>query len=466
MMRKLFNPARSIAKLTGRFASRAVIATSLVLPFVAQPAHAQQGRVAVIRDAEIESLLKDYISPILQAAGLSRRGIEVVLVNDESFNAFVAGRRIFVNTGAIMAAETPNEIIGVLAHETGHLAGGHQQRLREQMERARTMAIVGGLLGIGAMAAGSVAGSRNGTSAGGALVTAAPGIAMRGLLSYRRSEEMNADQAAAKYLRATKQSTKGMLTTFERFSSSLALAGVQVDPYQVSHPLPRERIAMLETLAHESPYFDKSDPPALLQRHQLARAKIAAFSGGAAAVARTVGRDRSSLAYRYGDAIATDLSGNSRSALSKMDALIKSAPDNGYFHEFRGEILLKLRQPEDAANAFARAMKLAKDPDGLIRSRYAFALLSTGKPENAKKSIDSFRAAIQTDQDNLNAYLHLSQAYALAGDIGNADLAMAEGHFRAGSMREAQVFAARALQRLPKGTPGGRRASDILAVAK
>ena len=465
-MRNLFNSAHSVAAFAGRLAGRAILASSLVLPFMAQPAQAQQGRVAVIRDAEIETLLKDYAVPILKAAGLSRRGIEIVLVNDPSFNAFVAGRRIFINTGAIQSAETPNEIIGVLAHEAGHLAGGHQQRLREQMERARTMAIVGGLLGIGAMAAGSVAGSRSGTSAGGALVSAAPGIAMRGLLSYRRSEEMNADQAAVKYLRATKQSAKGMLATFERFSSSLALAGVQVDPYQISHPLPRERIAMLETLAHESPYFDKADPAALMQRHQLARAKVAAFSGGQPAVARLFGRDRSSLAGRYGDAIATDLSGNSRAALGKMDELVKAAPNNAYFHEFRGEILLKLRRPGDAANAFGRAMKLANDSSGLIRSRYAFALLSTGDPGNARKSVDNFRAAIQSDPDNLNAYLHLSQAYGLTGDIGNADLAMAEGHFRAGSMREAQVFAARALQRLPKGTPGARRANDILSVAK
>ncbi len=461
-MRKLFHSAHSLL----RIAAHGVLAFSLVAPFMAAPAAAQQGRVAVIRDAEIESLLKDYAVPILKAAGLSRRGIEIVLVNDRSFNAFVAGRRIFVNTGAIMAAETPNEIIGVLAHETGHLAGGHQQRLREQLERARTMAIVGGLLGIGAMAAGSVAGSRGGASAGGALVSAAPGVAMRGLLSYRRSEEMNADQAAAKYLRATQQSAKGMLTTFERFSSSLALAGVQVDPYQLSHPLPRERIALLETLARESPYYDKTDPAALLQRHQLARAKIAAFAGGQAEVARLFGRDRSSLAGRYGDAIATDLSGNSRAALAKMDDLIKSAPNNGYFHEFRGEILLKLRRPADAASAFARAMKLSDDSEGLIRSRYAFALLSTGQPGNAKTAIENFRSAIQTDPDNLNAYLYLSQAYGLAGDIGNAELAMAEGHFRAGSMRDAQVFAARAIAKLPKGSPGAKRANDILSVAK
>ena len=114
----------------------AVIAGSLT------PAGAQSRNVSVVRDAEIEALVTEYVGPILQAAGLSRSGIEIVLVNDNSFNAFVAGRRIFINTGALLAAETPNEIIGVLAHEAGHIAGGHQHRLREQMARADRKSVV------------------------------------------------------------------------------------------------------------------------------------------------------------------------------------------------------------------------------------------------------------------------------------------------------------------------------------
>ncbi|MBW3098940.1 M48 family metalloprotease [Pseudohoeflea coraliihabitans] len=454
-------PVRALARtLVSLLAGLAVLLADLP-----QPAQAQ-GRVAVVRDAEIEGLLADYARPILKAAGLEQRGIDIVLINNPSFNAFVAGRRIFINTGAIEAAETPNEIIGVLAHEAGHLAGGHQQRLREQLARTRTMAIVGSLLGVGALAAGTVADSRSGKSAGGALATAAPMMAKRMLLSYRRSEEINADQAAAKYLKATQQSARGMLATFERFSSGLALAGVRVDPYQQSHPLPRERIAMLQSLARESPYFDREDPGGLMQRHQMARAKIAAYMGGHPAVARLFGRGDASLAARYGDAVATDLAGNSAAALKKIDALIGAQPKSPYLREFKGEILLKLRRADEAAQAFEQALRLSGGRNGLIRARYGFALLASGKTGNATKAIENLRAGIQAEPDNLNAYLHLSQAYGLKGDIGNAELALAEGYFRAGNGREAKVFAARALAKLPKGTPAARRADDIFSVSR
>lgn len=444
---------------------RTLLAILLIAGSMPIPASAA-GRVAVVRDAEIETLMRDYALPILKAAGLARRGIEVVLVNDRSFNAFVDGRRIFINTGALMDSETPNEIIGVIAHEAGHLAGGHQQRLVEQMARAKTMAIVGSLLGAGAIAAGSIAGSRGGASTGAAIATAAPSIAMRGLLSYRRSEEMNADQAAGKYLAATKQSAKGMLTTFERFSQGLSLAGVQVDPYQLSHPLPRERIALLEKLAKASPYFDKKDPPELMARHQLMRAKIAAYMGGHPAVARMFRDARSSQAAKYGEAIATDLAGDSRGALRKMDALIKSDPRNPYFHEFRGEILLNLGRAGEAVSAFARALELDKTRSGLIRARFGVALMATGNPGKIRKSIEQFRSALRSDPDNLAAYMSLSRAYGRTGDIGNAELALAEGNFRAGNTRQAQVFAARAITKLGKGTPAYKRANDILSYSK
>ena len=230
-MLSLSRPASTFAK-----AARAVATFSLgaVMAFAGTVSAFAQG-VPVVRDAEIEALVRDYARPIFKAAGLSSSNIQIVLVNDKSFNAFVAGRRLFINTGALMQSETPNEIIGVIAHEAGHLAGGHQEKLREQLERAKTMAIVASLLGVGAIAAGAATNSKGLAGAGMGLATGGGEMAQRSLLSYQRGEEITADRSAITYLNATGQSGMGMLKTFERFQSALSLSGAQVDPYRISH---------------------------------------------------------------------------------------------------------------------------------------------------------------------------------------------------------------------------------------
>ncbi len=443
----------------------AVLAVSACLS-AAAPLYAQ-GRIPIVRDAEIEGLLIDYARPIFKVAGLSHRGIEIVLVNSRSFNAFVAGRRIFINTGALTISETPNEIIGVLAHETGHLAGGHQERLREQIARARTLAVVGSLVGIGAAAAASAGGSSNaGAAIGGGLATAAPGIAQRSLLSYRRSEEINADRAAIKYLNATGQSGLGMLRTFQRFSQQAVLAGVRSNPYESSHPLPQERMALLGELVGKSKHFDKKDPKPLQRRHDMARGKIAAYSGGAPAVARLFRDDPRNPGARYGMAIASFLRGDTRKSLAEINQLIAEDRNNPYLHEMKGEILLAARQPQKAAAAFAKAVQLDKFKSGVLRGRLGFAYLSTGNANQTEKAIRELRAAISADSNNFAAYTYLARAYAQAGDVANAQLTQAEAYFRAGNLQEAKRFAARSQQQMKKGTPGWQRANDIIKYRK
>ncbi|MET0599473.1 MAG: M48 family metalloprotease, partial [Mesorhizobium sp.] len=167
---------------------RVALAAAVAFPMTlaAPTLAAAQGRVPIVRDAEIEALVRDYARPILQAAGLSKANIEIVLVNDSRFNAFVAGRRIFINTGALLQAETPNEIIGVLAHEAGHIAGGHQERMRQQLARAQTMAIVSALLGVGAVAAGAAAQSTQRAQAGAGLAARGGAFARRGRRGEKR----------------------------------------------------------------------------------------------------------------------------------------------------------------------------------------------------------------------------------------------------------------------------------------
>ena len=424
------------------------------------PANAQRS-LPIVRDAEIEGLLLDYARPIFKAAGLNRKGIEIILVNNQSFNAFVAGRRIFMNTGALLTATTPNEIIGVLAHESGHLAGNHQERLRQQLERSRTIAIIGALAGIGAAAAASAADISGGSGAAG-LSALGPSVAQRALLSYQRSEEITADRAAVKYLSATGQSAKGMLTTFKRFSQQAALAGVGRNPYETSHPLPRERIALMEELAKKSKHYNKKDKPSLQRRHDMIRGKIAAYSGGAPAVSQVFRNNPNSVGAQYGMAISQMLRGDTRRAVAGIDKLIAKDKNNAYLHEIKGEIYLAARQPKKAAASFARAVKLDRYKSGVIRGRLGFALVSAGDPAQMKQAIRELRSALKSDPDNFSAYTYLARAYAQSGDVANAELTQAEGYFRSGNVREAKRFAVRAQKKLPKGTPSWQRANDIV----
>ena len=446
-------PAARLSRVLAVFFAVAhVLATAL-------PAHAQSRNVPVVRDAEIEALVADYAGPIFKAAGLSRSGIEIVLVNDDAFNAFVAGRRLFINTGALLTAQTPNEIIGVIAHETGHLAGGHQYRLRERIARAQTMAVVAMLLGVGAGVAAGASGAGELAGAGVGLAMGGTEAARRSLLSYQRGEEATADRSALDYLQRTGQSGRGMLVAFERMARENALAGVRMDPYLLSHPTPQDRLATLQTLVKQSRYYDRADPPALQLRHDLARAKIAAYTAGPAAAARIFRNDPDSLAMHYADAISSYLHGRPADALAKVDRLIAASPQNPYFHELHGEALIKANRPREAAEAYARAIKLAPGRSGLLQIGYGQALLAAGEAQRAAQEI---KAGLAREPEYANGYWFLAQAYGQSGDIAAAELATAEGHFQAGAYRDAKVFAARAQTKLKRGSPDWLRAQDII----
>ena len=288
-----------------------------------EPARAQEQAtrgVPLIRDTEIEQLLRDYSAPILKAAGLAKQNVRVVILNDRTFNAFVMdGRHIFINAGALFDAKTPNEIIGVFAHETGHLAGGHLMRLREELARAQTASIVALLAGVGA----AVAGARSGGSIGNvgtAAIMAPQSMIQRSLLAYVRTQEDQADHAGVKFLTATGQSARGMLELFKRLGNEALFNSRYVDPYLQSHPMPPERVAALEVLAKASPYFDRKDSPELQLRHDMMRAKLSGFLDRPDTVYRRYPLSDHSLPARYARAISTYRYGNGRDAIAQIDA--------------------------------------------------------------------------------------------------------------------------------------------------
>jgi predicted Zn-dependent protease len=223
----------------------------------------------------------------------------------------------------------------VLAHETGHLAGGHLARLREEVSRAQTQMIIAMLLGVGALAAGMRSASTGSTGladAGAAAIAGPQNMILRSLLSYQRQQEESADRAGVKFLTATGQSAKGMYETFKRFSNESLFAARGADPYYQSHPMPAERVAALEEIARSSPYWDKKDDPALQLRHDMMRAKISGFLERQDTVYRRYPLSDNSLPARYAHAIATYLHGDLRNALGQIDSLIQTQPNNPYFY--------------------------------------------------------------------------------------------------------------------------------------
>src|SRR5579863_3504132 len=451
--------------------ARKIIALATAVAFAASPmaALAQDEKgLPILRDTETEQLLRDYARPILRVAGLEKQNIQVTIINQPVFNAFVAdGHRIFVNHGALLQSETPNQIIGVFAHETGHLAGGHLARLREQLAQAQTQMIIAMLLGAGALAAGAVRGGVSSGSTGladaGAAALAGPqNMILRSMLSYQRQQEESADRAGVKFLTATGQSAKGMYDTFKRFTNDSLFSAHGADPYYQSHPMPAERVAALEEIARTSPFWDRKDDPALQARHDMMRAKISAFLERQDTVYRRYPLSDAGMPARYAHAISTYLHGDLRHALAQIDSLIQSQPNNPYFYELRGQALLEGGKPAEAIPALRKAVALSNNAP-LIEILLGQALVGADNKAYTEEAITILRNAMARETEQPLGYTQLAMAFARKGDLAEADLASAQAAFLRGDNKTAKDLASRAKTRFAVGTPGWVKADDIVS---
>ncbi|HKF08188.1 MAG TPA: M48 family metalloprotease [Xanthobacteraceae bacterium] len=440
------------------------LVTATALAGAGAPAHAQKDKgPPIVRDAEIEQLLREYTQPILHTAGLAKQNVQVIIINDRSFNAFVAdGRRIFVNGGALMESETPNQIIGVLAHETGHIAGGHLARMREAIASATTQSVIAMLLGAGAL----VAAGRSGADLGqaGAAAIAGPTMAIQNtMIGYMRAQEEQADRAAVKFLTATGQSPKGMYETFKRMADQVLYQVRYINPYLQTHPLPSERVAALEGMAKSSPYWDHKDSPALQARHDLMRAKLYGFIERPDGVARRYPPSDTSLAARYARAISAYRFSDPRVALGQIEALIQAQPQNPYFYELKGQALLEAGKPAEAIAPLRHAAQLAPNP-ALIQIMLGQALVATHNRAYVDEAIPLLQAAVLREPDSPDAYGQLAMAYGQKNDLAHADLASAQAAFMRGDIKTAREIATRAKTRFPVGSPGWVRADDLASL--
>jgi predicted Zn-dependent protease len=450
-------------------ASRAIaLAAAVAVALGGMPARAQTGSSAgipMIRDAEIEQLLREYTQPILHVAGLSQQNVQVVIIGDKAFNAFVMdARRIFVFSGALMQSTTPNQMIGVFAHETGHIAGGHLSKMRQELANAQTAAIVAMLLGVGAMVAGARSNSADMANVGMAALSAPQSYLAHTLLAYQRAQEEQADRAGVRFLTMTNQSAKGMYDTFKHFADEVMFSSSSIDPYVQNHPMPSERMAALAEMA-KTPYWDKKDPPELQFRHDMMRAKLYGFTERPGTVARHYPATNTSIPARYARAISAYRFGDLRAAIGQIDALIAAMPDYPYFYELKGQALLESGHPAEAIAPLRHAVELAPNP-ALIKITLAQALIATNNTKMAEEAVPLLRSAIAKEPESGDAYEQLAMAYGRKGDLADADLASAQAAFARGDNKTARELAARAKTRFPVGSPGWVRADDIVAFNK
>jgi predicted Zn-dependent protease len=448
-------------------ASRAIaVAAATAVALASFPVRAQTGSsvgIPMIRDAETEQLLRDYTAPIFRAAGLTQQNVQVVIIDDKQFNAFVMdAHRIFVNAGALMQAEVPNQLIGVFAHECGHIVGGHLSKMRQELANAQTAMIVGMLLGVGGMIAGARSGNTDMGNIGAAALTAPQALAVNTLLSYQRAQEESADRAGVRFLTMTGQSAKGMYDTFKRFADESLFSSQGSNPYLQNHPAPEERMAALAELV-KTPYWSKKDPPELQFRHDMMRAKLYGYIERPDVVLRRYPFTNNSLPARYARAISAYRFGdNSGSAMAQIDGLIQSMPNNPYFYELKGQALLEGAHPLEAIPPLRRAVELAPSP-ALIQILLAQALVATNDPKLSDEAIPLLHTALLKEPEAGDAYTTLAMAYGRNNDLADADLASAQAAFARGDNKTARELAERAKQRFPIGSPGWVRADDIVA---
>jgi predicted Zn-dependent protease len=455
----------SVFRLPAALAMMLAALLALLMPLRSPAWAGDDDGPGLIRDAEIEGLLRLYTKSIFRAAGLNPGSVHVYIINDYRINAFVAGgQRIFINTGLLAQAKSPNEVIGVLAHETGHIAGGHLTRMGLEVERQSTAAIVGMLLGAAAMAGGIAAGDSQAAGAGTGLMMGTQGMAQRLILNYARAMESSADQAALKFLSATHQSARGMLTLFQKLANESIGSIKYVDPYLLSHPMPFDRIRNLETAAKQSPYFDAEDPPELVLRHELMQAKLIGFLSPAQTVFQRYPVSDTSLPGRYARAIATFRSGDTRNAIPIIDTLIRDLPQDPYFWEIKAQALLEGGDPAGAIAPIKQALKLLPS-NSLLLILYAQALLGTEDKANAEAALKALLAAKKVETDMPRLYQYIAMAYGILGDVPRAELATAEAAYLRGDKKLAVEKAKVGVASFKRGTPEWMRANDLLNFA-
>jgi len=440
-----------------RFFAR-LLACLAAISLAAQPAAAQ----SILRDSETEALLQDMVDPLVVAAGMPKGAVEVVLINDPTLNAFVAGgQRIYIHSGLINAADNANQVQGVLAHELGHITGGHSISIYQGASKASTISILSLLVGVAAAIAGA------GDAAMGAIAMGQQ-AALGSFLAFTRAQESSADAAGASYLSKAGISGRGSLEFFKKLQNEEFRYGYSQDDeaaYARTHPLSGDRIATLREGYEKDPAWNKPGDPEIEKRFQRIKGKLYGYLAKPEDTLRLYPEYMTGEGARYARAYAYHKEAKMDLALRETDALLAEEPNDPYFLELKGQVLLESGHPDEALAPLRLATELTGN-DPLIAGTFGHALVATEDKAHLDEAENVLRAAVARDRENPFAWYQLGMVYGAKGDIPRAQLASAEQQIMSDRPAEALRNAEAAESTLPTGTPDWIRAQDIAMQAR
>ncbi|MEW4449418.1 M48 family metalloprotease [Qipengyuania sp. JC766] len=435
------------------------VAMLAALSLLVQPAHAQ----SVLRDAETEALLRDMAAPLVEAAELEEGNVDLVLIDDRSINAFVAGgQAVYIHTGLIEAADTANEVQGVIAHELGHVKGGHVIRHSEGVAQASKISILSLLLGVGAALAGAP------PEAAAGVLQAGQRAALGRYLAFSRVQESSADAAGAEYLSKAGISGRGSIEFFKKLRNLEYRYGYtqrDSDEFARTHPLSGNRISRLQATYQEDPAWDAPNDPALQARFERVKAKLYGYQADPERVLVAYPESRTDVPARYARAYAWHREARVDKALAEADALLAQDPDDPYFLELKGQILLESGRVAEALDPLRQATEMtAYEP--LIASMFGHALIATEDASHHEEAEQVLRSAVARDRRNPFAWYQLGVVYAQRGDMPRARLASAEQQVMTQQYTRALESAQFAMAGLPENSVDWIRAQDIAFQAR
>lgn len=359
----------------------------------------------LIRDAEIESILKKVLHPLFKVAGLNPQAAKLYIIIDPDINAAAGlGYRIFIHSGLLVQAGSVAQVAGVLAHETGHIASGHLMRRIDAMERASLIRMAGYALGA---ATAIISGNTGALMAG---ILGGNHSALGSVLKYSRGQESAADQAGVRYMQQLGWPIGGFLEMMEKLLSQELLSSSQQEPYMRTHPLNQERVSFLKHVLYQNAGQSLQMPAELEESFLLAKTKLQAYTLPPGQVLLQFSEKRQDNLALYARAIAFYRDRKIPESLALFKRLSDSFANSPYVWEMLGQIFFEEGRLGEARTAYEKAYQGAPH-EALIKMAYGQVLVASKHGPDIVQAVKLLEGVVAEEEDYPFAWHLLAVAY-------------------------------------------------------